>query len=107
MPTYVYACEQCGHEFEREQRITEDPIRNCPACGKESAKRMITQGNFILKGSGWYSDLYSGASNQKKRSGEGGSGSNKTGDSSGSSSGSSEGGGSGKSESKPASSSTP
>lgn len=65
MPTYDYGCEACGHEFEKEQRITEDPIKKCPECGKNKARRLITQANFILKGGGWYSDLYSGPSNKK------------------------------------------
>jgi len=65
MPTYEYACDACDHEFEREQRITDKPIRKCPECGKLKARRMIGGSSFILKGGGWYSDLYSGASNQK------------------------------------------
>ena len=64
MPTYDYSCDNCGHEFEREQRITEDPIKKCPECGKLKARRMIAGGNFILKGGGWESDLYSGPSNR-------------------------------------------
>lgn len=63
MPTYEYACEACGHEFEREQRITEDAIKDCPKCEKPKARRLIVAGNFILKGGGWESDLYSGPSN--------------------------------------------
>lgn len=65
MPTYDYACDGCGHEFEREQRITEKPVKKCPKCGKLKARRMIGGGGFILKGGGWESDLYSGPSNKK------------------------------------------
>ena len=65
MPTYDYACDACGHEFEREQRITEKPVKKCPKCGKLKARRMIGGGGFILKGGGWESDLYSGPSNKK------------------------------------------
>ena len=61
MPTYEYACDACGKEWEIEQRISEDPIKKCPKCGKLKAQRMITQGNFILKGGGWYADAYSSA----------------------------------------------
>ncbi len=64
MPTYDYTCESCGHEFEREQRITEKPLKKCPACGELKARRMIGGGGFILKGGGWESDLYSGPSNR-------------------------------------------
>ena len=66
MPTYHYACDACNHEFEREQRITENPIKKCPECGKLKARRMISGGGFILKGGGWESDLYSGPSNRSK-----------------------------------------
>ena len=77
MPTYEYACDACGHSFEKEQRITEDPIKKCPQCGKLKARRMIAGGSFILKGGGWYADLY------HKPGGKKGSGS--SGDSGGSS----------------------
>ncbi len=58
MPTYEYGCEACGNQWELEQRISEDPVKKCPKCGKMKARRMISGGNFILKGSGWYADLY-------------------------------------------------
>ena len=85
MPTYHYACDACSHEFEREQRITEDPIKKCPECGKRKARRMIAGGGFILKGGGWESDLYSGPSNRSKsesKSNESGSTSSESGTSS-------------------------
>jgi len=66
MPTYEYSCDNCGHEFEREQRITEKALKKCPSCGKDQARRMIGGGSFILKGGGWESDLYSGPSNRSK-----------------------------------------
>jgi putative FmdB family regulatory protein len=66
MPTYEYSCDNCGHDFEREQRITEKALKKCPKCGKDKARRMITGGSFILKGGGWESDLYSGPSNRSK-----------------------------------------
>jgi putative FmdB family regulatory protein len=65
MPTYEYGCDACGASFEREQSIKDAPIKKCPKCGKNKARRMIAgTGNFILKGGGWYSDLYSGPSNK-------------------------------------------
>jgi putative FmdB family regulatory protein len=58
MPTYEYACKGCGHEFEREQRISEAPVKKCPSCGAMKARRQISRTSFVLKGGGWYSDLY-------------------------------------------------
>ena len=61
MPVYEYACEKCGHEFERQQRITEDPVKTCPKCKAKKVRRLISRTAFVLKGGGWYSDLYSSA----------------------------------------------
>jgi putative FmdB family regulatory protein len=58
MPTYLYHCDACNSEFEKEQRIVEPPIKKCAKCGKSKARRLITGANFILKGGGWYSDGY-------------------------------------------------
>jgi putative FmdB family regulatory protein len=69
MPTYEYACAECGHEWEEIQRITAAPIEVCPKCAKSSAHRLISGGtNFILKGGGWYSDLYASPSAAGKKS---------------------------------------
>ncbi len=62
MPVYEYACSKCGHEFEAEQRITEPPIKSCPRCRARKVKRLISQTSFVLKGSGWYADLYASKS---------------------------------------------
>jgi putative FmdB family regulatory protein len=59
MPIYEYACEKCESEFEVEQRITDDPIKSCPRCKSRKIKRLISRTSFVLKGGGWYSDLYS------------------------------------------------
>src|SRR5690242_4517664 len=64
MPTYEYTCDACGHNYELVQRITEEAIKKCPRCGKPKAHRLVGSGNFILKGGGWESDLYSGKSNR-------------------------------------------
>jgi len=61
MPIYDYACSGCGREFEVEQRIAEDPLKTCPHCRSRKVKRLISQTSFVLKGGGWYSDLYSSA----------------------------------------------
>src|SRR4051794_21102798 len=66
MPTYEYACTACGNEWETEQSIKADALKDCPKCHEATARRQISKGaGFILKGSGWYSDLYSSSSNKK------------------------------------------
>ena len=59
MPTYEYMCEKCEHEFEREQRISDPPVKTCPECRSRKVKKLISRTSSVLKGSGWYSDLYS------------------------------------------------
>jgi putative FmdB family regulatory protein len=73
MPVYEYQCKACDHEFEREQRISDRPIKKCPQCGAMKAKRLISRTSFVLKGGGWYSDLYSSSrpgSDKSERSSE-------------------------------------
>ena len=54
MPTYDYECQECGHLFEYFQSINDDPLSECPVCGKK-VKRLIGGGiGIIFKGSGFY-----------------------------------------------------
>ncbi len=71
MPTYDYACKSCGHQWETVQRISADPLTECPKCHAQTAQRLISGGNFILKGGGWYADLYSSAKPASSASGSG------------------------------------
>ena len=66
MPTYEYKCEDCGHEFERFQSINAKPVRKCPVCGRNGAKRLIGVGaGIIFKGSGFYETDYRSESYKK------------------------------------------
>ena len=57
--TYEYVCTACGHGWEAEQAISAAPLKSCPKCGTDHAKRQISGGaGFILKGGGWYADGY-------------------------------------------------
>jgi putative FmdB family regulatory protein len=73
MPTYLYHCDACNSEFEKEQRIVEPPLKKCANCGKSKARRLITGGNFILKGGGWYSDGYGSSKPSSPAASEGSS----------------------------------
>jgi len=73
MPTYEYICTSCNNAWEEVQKISEPALEACPACHKPTAKRQISAGNFILKGGGWYADLYSSSKpGAKKEEGGGG-----------------------------------
>ena len=55
MPTYEYACQKCGHEFEQFQSMSDASFRKCPKCGKKALKRLVGAGaGLIFKGSGFY-----------------------------------------------------
>jgi putative FmdB family regulatory protein len=66
MPIYEYLCARCEREFEVEQRITDEPIRSCPHCRSRKVRRLISQTSFVLKGGGWYSDLYSSSKSKSE-----------------------------------------
>ncbi|MBU8923022.1 MAG: hypothetical protein KOO63_14485 [Bacteroidales bacterium] len=57
MPTYHYACEKCGHEFEIDQKISDPPKKRCPEC-RCKVFRVIHPVGHILKGSGFYKTDY-------------------------------------------------
>jgi putative FmdB family regulatory protein len=62
MPTYGYRCGSCGHEFEIQQRITDQALVTCPKCGGKLSKMLYPAG-IIFKGSGYYTTDYKGSGN--------------------------------------------
>jgi putative FmdB family regulatory protein len=78
MPTYEYKCEACGHKFERFQSIMAGPIKQCPACKKNKARRLIGTGaGLIFKGSGFYITDYRSEGYKEKARAEAGGGEKK------------------------------
>ncbi len=75
MPTYEYVCSACKNEWEVEQSMKDNALTECPRCHEQTARRQISRGTgFILKGGGWYSDLYASSSNKgSSTSSDGGS----------------------------------
>ena len=58
MPTYEYACTNCGNTFEAVQKISDKPLTRCPKC-KGAIRRVIHGGmGVIFKGSGFYTTDY-------------------------------------------------
>jgi len=54
MPIYEYECRDCGHVFDALQKMADQPLRDCPACGKAGLRKLLSAPNFRLKGGGWY-----------------------------------------------------
>jgi len=59
MPLYEYECQACGNRLEVQQRLADAPLVKCPQCGKDQLEKVISATAFVLKGGGWYKDLYS------------------------------------------------
>lgn len=54
MPIYEYQCQSCGHEMEALQKISDDPLKVCPACNEPELTKLVSAASFRLKGGGWY-----------------------------------------------------
>ena len=54
MPIYEYKCDACGHVFDTLQKISEPLLIECPECGKDALKKLVSSPAFRLKGGGWY-----------------------------------------------------
>jgi putative FmdB family regulatory protein len=54
MPIYAFACEHCGHHFDRLQKLSDPDPDTCPSCGKTGVRRQLTAPQFRLAGGGWY-----------------------------------------------------
>ena len=54
MPIYVYECSSCHKTFEVEQRITEDPLKDCTCGARGSVKRLIQPSAILFRGSGFH-----------------------------------------------------
>jgi putative FmdB family regulatory protein len=69
VPIYVYECESCHRQFEYMQTMSEARKTECEACGG-ALTRVIAPTAFVLKGGGWYKDLYSSSKSGKSESSE-------------------------------------
>ena len=54
MPIYAYKCASCGHADDVLQKMSDDALTQCPACGAQTYSKQVTAPAFALKGSGWY-----------------------------------------------------
>jgi putative FmdB family regulatory protein len=54
MPIYAYKCDACGHAKDVLQKMSDDTLTDCPACGAPKFNKQLTAPGFQLKGTGWY-----------------------------------------------------
>ena len=67
MPIYEYECSQCHQTSDALQKVNDPAPETCPRCGAHNTlSRLLSRTSFVLKGGGWYADLYS--SNKSKGS---------------------------------------
>jgi putative FmdB family regulatory protein len=65
MPIYEYQCSECGQKKEALQKLSDAPLKDCPACGKPTLTKLISAAGFQLKGSGWYVTDFRGGKSTK------------------------------------------
>jgi putative FmdB family regulatory protein len=83
MPTYEYACRDCGHTFEIVQSMLDEPLTMCPECGG-SLRKVFAPPAISFKGSGFYStDHGKKAKRSGEATGDGDKGGEKTGEKTG------------------------
>jgi putative FmdB family regulatory protein len=62
VPTYQYACTECGHAFEQVQSFSDDALTVCPEC-EGKLRKVFNAVGVVFKGSGFYrTDSRSGTS---------------------------------------------
>ena len=76
MPIYAFACDACGHAFDRLQKLSDADPTTCPSCGAEGqVRRQLTAPQFRLAGGGWYeTDFKKDGDKKRNLAGEGGEG---------------------------------
>jgi putative FmdB family regulatory protein len=53
VPTYEYACAECGERLEVVQKFSDDPLTECPAC-QGRLRKVFSPVGIVFKGSGFY-----------------------------------------------------
>src|SRR5258708_28828292 len=71
MPIYEYACSKCGKLNEVLQKVNDPAPERCDGCGaKGTLRKLVSRSSFVLRGGGWYSDLYSSVKKDKAKDGK-------------------------------------
>lgn len=72
MPIYAFECAECGHAFDRLQKLSDPDPETCPSCGRPAVKRQVTAPSFRLAGGGWYETDFKKDGDKKRNLADGG-----------------------------------
>ena len=72
MPIYAFQCGQCGHQFDRLQRLSDPAPDTCPSCSAQAIRRQLTAPQFRLAGGGWYETDFKKEGDKKRNLADGG-----------------------------------
>ncbi|MES5815478.1 zinc ribbon domain-containing protein [Pseudoxanthomonas sp. Soil82] len=79
MPIYAFQCTECGHSFDRLQKLSDADPDTCPSCGATGGvRRQLTAPAFRLSGSGWYETDFKKDGDRKRNLADGGEGAAKS-----------------------------
>ena len=81
MPTYEYRCTSCNADFEKFQRMSDEPVAECPECGAKAERRLSAGAGLLFKGSGFYITDYRNDSYRKAAKSDSGESTAKSGES--------------------------
>lgn len=70
MPIYEYQCQSCLYDFEKLQKMSDDPLKECPECHQDSLRKKISAAGFRLSGGGWYETDFKSGDKKKNLAGE-------------------------------------
>jgi len=80
VPIYEYRCNECGHQFEVSQRMSDDPVSECEVCGG-AVQRVLFAPAIHFKGTGFHNTDY--GTRRRGPAGEDGGGGSGSGDAAG------------------------
>lgn len=66
MPIYEYRCQGCEHQFDTLQKMSADPLVECPECAEQKLVKLVSAPSFRLSGSGWYETDFKTSKDKKK-----------------------------------------
>jgi putative FmdB family regulatory protein len=67
MPIYAYRCSACGHAEDVMQKMSAEPLTECPHCHAAAFSKQLTAPGFQLKGNGWYASDFKGGNTAKPK----------------------------------------